>query len=505
MKTIIKFKSIESFSTVRLNAKKVDANDLDKFIAMNADPRVMTTLGGVRNIEQSKKDLERHLSRWKESGFGSWIFYLKDTDEWIGRAGLRRLVVADNEEVEIGYALIPRFWNQGYAIEMATAIAEIAFEVVRLDNIVCFTEKTNIASQQVMQKAGFQYERDFEYESVQHVLYRMKNPIQKDHMNNAHIKWARCVLEDKDYQVQSHTPDVIQDNPWAVVYRFKTNQGNVFLKRVPSKLLLEPKVINLLRSEFHANIPIIIAESREQNCFLMKDAGIQLHHYFKQHFNMDILIKTMQAYTKLQISATNKTQLFLDLGVPDWGLEKLPILYRDFINQEVLLIEDGLNNDDLIKLNKLESKLSYLCESLAGYKIKDTFGHADFHDKNILINPDTGQTTIIDLGEVVVTHPFFSFLNCLYRAKENFALTENQYHQLQLACFEPWLELESQKNLFDILSIINQCWPIHGVLGEYRLMKSVNKADFQKLHRRGRFSLTLRYWLDQWDNKGNSL
>jgi Phosphotransferase enzyme family len=316
-------------------------------------------------------------------------------------------------------------------------------------------------------------------------------------MNNAHIQWAIEVLHDKGYQVQSNTPDVIQDNPWSVVYRFKTNQGLIFLKRVPSKLSLEPDVINLLQTEFHANVPFIIAENNEQYCFLMKDAGVQLHHYFKQHFNADILIQTMQAYTKLQIAATNKTQQFFDLGVPDWRLEKLPILYRDFINQEAILIADGLSNDDLIKLKRLESKLSSLCERLAGYKIKDTFGHADFHDKNILINPDTSQTTIIDLGEVVITHPIFSFHNCLHMIKENFSLADNQYHQLQLACFKPWLELESQKNLYSILSIINQCWSIHAVLGEYRLIKSADKTEFQKLHRHGRFLLKLRYWLDQ--------
>jgi hypothetical protein len=192
----------------------------------------------------------------------------------------------------------------------------------------------------------------------------------------------------------------------------------------------------------------------------MKDAGVQLHHFFKQRFQPDVLIQTMRAYTELQISATNKIQQFLDMGIPDWRLENLPTLYQDLLTQEALLLDDGLNRDDLIKLKKLAPKLSFFCEKLAHYKIKDTFGHADFHDKNICINPETHQTTIIDLGEVVITYPFFSFLNCLYRAKENFALTEKQYLQLQIDCFEPWYGWESQKNLFDILLIINQCWPI---------------------------------------------
>lgn len=136
-------------------------------------------------------------------------------------------------------------------------------------------------------------------------------------MNGSAIEWAINSLNSKGYQLQSDSPDVIQDNPWSVVYRFKTKQGLIFLKQVSSKLSLEPKVINLLQTEFNANVPFIIAENKEQHCFLMKDAGIQLHHYFKKHFNADILIQTMQSYTKLQIATINKIERFFDLGVPD--------------------------------------------------------------------------------------------------------------------------------------------------------------------------------------------
>ena len=52
--------------------------------------------------------------------------------------------------------------------------------------------------------------------------------------------------------------------------------------------------------------PIIIATNQEQHCFLMKDAGIQLHEYFKQNFQSNILIQTMQDYTTLQIMTTEK-------------------------------------------------------------------------------------------------------------------------------------------------------------------------------------------------------
>lgn len=176
MKTITQFKSIDSFTTDRLFAEKIKVSDLNKFVNMHTNLQVMATLGGLRTEEQTRDNLEWNLNQWKENGFGLWLFYLKDTKEWVGRAGLRRVEVGGHEEIELGYALMPQFWNLGLATEMANACVEIAFEVIRLDNIVSFTLTTNKASQQVMKKAGFQYERDILHADLPHVLFRMKNP-----------------------------------------------------------------------------------------------------------------------------------------------------------------------------------------------------------------------------------------------------------------------------------------------------------------------------------------
>lgn len=160
-------------------------------------------------------------------------------------------------------------------------------------------------------------------------------------------------------------------------------------------------------------------------------------------------------------------------------------------------MDDGITQDELIKLKESEPKLTSICEELSKFKIKDTFGHADFHDKNILIDINTKKITLIDLGEVVITHPFFSFSNCLFRASENFSLSEQQYHNLENECFKPWLVFESGENLMKILSLIRRCWSIHSVLGEFRLMNSVDASAFQVLRREGRLAKNLRYWINQ--------
>ncbi|NNM60179.1 MAG: aminoglycoside phosphotransferase family protein [Legionellales bacterium] len=313
-----------------------------------------------------------------------------------------------------------------------------------------------------------------------------------------HVQWAIHTLKEKGYRIQDTIPETIQCTPWSEVCCFITDQGSIYLKKVPSALSLESEVIKILHEKFHANVPQIIAINQKQNCFLMLDSGVQLYDFFKQGFNAEILIQAMQDYTAVQIMTIGKIDLFLAIGVPDWRLDKLPILYPQLIAQDKLLMNDGITKDELKKLEKLDVQLFSICSQLSNYKIPETLSHCDFHDKNILVNTHTYQTTMIDLGEVAISHPFFSFHNCLYRAKENFALTGKEYQQLQEKCFEPWLNLESRAHLFEILLIIEQCWSIHAVLGEYRLIESVDLVSFQALSRQGRLAEKLRYWLKQY-------
>ncbi|CZI43197.1 TPA: phosphotransferase [Legionella pneumophila] len=316
-------------------------------------------------------------------------------------------------------------------------------------------------------------------------------------MKTPHIEWALSSLNDSGYQLETLIPEIILDTAWSEVCRFQTNLGFVYLKTVPSALSLEANVIQLLQKQFNASVPHIIAHNQELHCFLMQDAGIPLHEVFKQEFKPNLLIDTMYHYTMLQINSAAKISLFLDLGVPDWRLPQLPRLYHQLMNEEELLIGDGLTQGELKQLKSLASKLQILCDQLANFKVPDTFGHADFHDKNILANLSTHQTTLIDLGEVVITHPFFSFVNCLYRATEHLNLSDTQYKELQEDCFKNWLSIESSAHLFEIIAIINQCWTIHAVLGEYRLIKSITSTAAESLCRQGRFSSKLRTWIEQ--------
>jgi RimJ/RimL family protein N-acetyltransferase len=173
MKTITVFKNLFSFETEHLLAKKINKDDLDKFIALHTDPQVAITLTGALTPEKIREDLDKYINHWETHGFGLWVFYLKDTNEWIGRGGLAQRSFDNQEGIGIAYALRPKFWKQGLATEMAQALVEIAFESLHLTEVIGLVLPNNLASQRVLQKVGFQYVRKFVYSEMPCLLYQL--------------------------------------------------------------------------------------------------------------------------------------------------------------------------------------------------------------------------------------------------------------------------------------------------------------------------------------------
>ncbi len=312
-----------------------------------------------------------------------------------------------------------------------------------------------------------------------------------------HIAWAEKYLESNGYFLKNVQPENIQSAPWSNVTCFETTQGAVYLKMTPPALSLEPSVIRILSEEYPDEVPVIIAVNKELNCFLMRDSGIPLRQFFQAGFQPELLCKAIKNYTAMQLSTADNLNALIEIGVPDWRLEKFPELYKHYIAHEELLISDGLTPNELGKLRRLQSKVTRLCETLSSYKIPATLDHSDFRDNNILIDPETQKITIIDLGETVISHPFFSLINCLRDVQWRYGLkeTDEAYLQLQKACFENWLSFESRERLLEILSYARELWPIHENLAQYRLMMSCDEASFQALNRRGRLTRGLREFI----------
>ncbi|MBV9049084.1 MAG: GNAT family N-acetyltransferase, partial [Solirubrobacterales bacterium] len=107
-----------------------------------------------------------------EDGFGLWLLLDRRTGAMVGRGGLQYTYVEGINEIEVGWAIVPERWRQGLATELALACVEVAFNDLELMRLVAFTLPHNIASRRVMEKAGFEFEREIVHAGLDHVLYR---------------------------------------------------------------------------------------------------------------------------------------------------------------------------------------------------------------------------------------------------------------------------------------------------------------------------------------------
>ncbi|MCW8409623.1 aminoglycoside phosphotransferase family protein [Legionella sp. PATHC035] len=294
------------------------------------------------------------------------------------------------------------------------------------------------------------------------------------------LNWATDYLLSKGYLLP-HSPEIVLETPWSNVIRFPTSKGNVYLKQPAPLIAQEAKITQLLAAQFHANVPMVIATNEELHCFLMNDAGQSLREYLQNEFQPVLLRQAIQQYTAMQRSTENHIESLFALGVPDWRLDKLPQIYDYLINQMAFLKAEGMNDNELQTLHDLRPQIASEIDCLSRFQIPETLVQSDFHTNNILIDPKTKKLTFIDLGEIVITHPFFSLHTFLRQSITHHGLNEldQTYHQLQETCFENWLDLASKEQLIEGLMLAKKLWPIYSALVFYRILHSVDQESFK--------------------------
>ena len=284
------------------------------------------------------------------------------------------------------------------------------------------------------------------------------------------------------------------NTPWSYVGRFKTSKGYIYLKQTPELLALEAPLTQVLHDKYKANVPEVIAHNTQLRCFLMKDAGNPLRERLKKKFDKDLLCKTIEQLSALQINVSDSINIFLKLGVPDWRLDKIPSLYKRLIRENDILLEDGLIEVEIVKLMRLLPKVKILCEKLSGYSVKQTLVQCDFHDNNVLIEEKTKVLTFIDLGGIVVSHPFFSLIGCLRQANKHHGLKINKdvYQDLINSCFKNYINEISNVIFFEAFRVAEILWVIYDALAQYRLRLACDKEMFLSFQQHGKLASSLK-------------
>lgn len=99
------------------------------------------------------------FKRYKDGAGGMNVLIDKKSNQLIGQCGLLVQTIEQTQRLEIGYSILPNFWNRGYATEAAQKCKDHAFENNLSNSLISMVHFENISSEKVALKNGMTLEK----------------------------------------------------------------------------------------------------------------------------------------------------------------------------------------------------------------------------------------------------------------------------------------------------------------------------------------------------------
>ncbi len=145
--------------TARLILRRLNTNDSAFILELVNEPSWIRYIGdrGIRTLDDAVGYIQNGpMDMYQRLGFGLYLVELKELGVPIGICGLIKR--EGLEDVDLGFAFLPRFWRKGYALESASAVMSYARTVLGLARIVAVLSRDNDRSVKLLEKLGFRAE-----------------------------------------------------------------------------------------------------------------------------------------------------------------------------------------------------------------------------------------------------------------------------------------------------------------------------------------------------------
>jgi RimJ/RimL family protein N-acetyltransferase len=162
-------------TTERLMLRPPGPGDGPGYRALLMDPVIGEWLRPqpLRPFEPADGDLwlSEDEGHWERFGFGPWAVLERETEDYLGRVGLRWTDVGDRAGIELVWAIDPARHGEGIAAEAAAAALDLAAKL-ELDQVFAMILPINAASLRVAEKLGLERAGKVEHAGFDHVLFR---------------------------------------------------------------------------------------------------------------------------------------------------------------------------------------------------------------------------------------------------------------------------------------------------------------------------------------------
>lgn len=159
--------------TNHLIIRELTSEDFSDIYTMCRNPNVNEFIHDLN--DSYEEELEKHNSHIKNMynfyDYGIWGVFLKDTGMLIGRCGFQNSIIDNKSEIEIGYLIDYKYWNNGYATEASDFIVQYAKNTLDVSRIVAVIETRNLPSINVAKKIGMQLDKEMKHKDRDCYLY----------------------------------------------------------------------------------------------------------------------------------------------------------------------------------------------------------------------------------------------------------------------------------------------------------------------------------------------
>jgi len=142
------------FETERLYVRKFIKEDLNAFYEMHANSNVMKYVSEkIMTYEENEKDLNELIAFYDKQDNDFWIYaVVRNLDKkFIGTVAL---VKDKNNDDEIGYRFLEKYWGNGFGNEIVKGLIKYT-KNIGFSKLIACVSPDNIASEKIIKNYGF--------------------------------------------------------------------------------------------------------------------------------------------------------------------------------------------------------------------------------------------------------------------------------------------------------------------------------------------------------------
>lgn len=369
--------------TKRLIIQTPSEEDIEHQYQLQSDSDVMQYVGtGIRTRQEVKKGLHLAIQHYHKHRFSLGSVFLKETNEFVGRAGLIYLAFDDAQpDIEIAYALLKSHWNKGYATELAHALISWGFSHLNLHKIVAVTRPENEKSRDVLKKCGMHFVKMTQYNGINVTYYEIDRTVNPHHCLFSHLSQnMRNVYGERGNHWIRHLPIIVDElrHVWKLKniqpvsnmsFHFVAKTENETNQPLVLKIGLDQQVIE---NELHAleffngyAAVKVINHHKKHNALLLEQAvpgeSLKTIYPTQCHYVFDEYAKTVK---RLHTKKIQEPHNFIHVrewlttldkvtsnDLPKHLLDKAKELKNDLLatSQHEILLHGDLHHDNILK------------------------------------------------------------------------------------------------------------------------------------------------------------